>query len=60
MAYRMQHCFWCGDELGEYDNYGETEACGKKECQRELRYELQAEDAERRDRAKQDGFERYR
>jgi hypothetical protein len=35
---KMQHCFYCGEELGVYDNFGERyETCGKSECNREAR-----------------------
>ena len=33
---KMQHCFWCGEELGVYDSYGQNyDTCGKRECERE-------------------------
>jgi hypothetical protein len=35
---KMQYCFCCGEELGEYDNFGERwDTCEKIECQREAR-----------------------
>ena len=47
MKARMQHCFWCGDELGVYEHHSQfdgPEACGKRECQRELMAELRAQE----------------
>lgn len=58
---RMQHCFWCGEELGVYDSYpGAIECCGKPECSREARHAQQELDADARDRASDDNFDRYR
>jgi len=58
---RMQHCCWCGEELGVYASYpGDIEACGKAECQREARAESRARDDEARYAAEQDNYERYR
>lgn len=48
MARRMQHCAWCGEELGVYEGgYREPESCGKPECNREIRgmYEEMREEA---------------
>ena len=60
MAKRMQHCFWCGEELGVGTQYpGDIETCGATECEREARYERQAAQAERRERAEYDDYERY-
>lgn len=50
MAKRMQHCAWCGEELGVYDGrYDEPESCGAPECNREVRgmYEQMREEAHR-------------
>lgn len=57
----MQHCFNCGEEIGIYVRYpgDEPECCGKKECMRELRYQMQDEEADRRCRAEEDRYERY-
>lgn len=58
---RMQHCFWCGEELGVYETYrGDIEHCHQPECARQARYAMQEQDADARDRAEQDSFERYR
>lgn len=58
---RMQHCFWCGEELGVYDSYpGDIEHCGKPECAREARYAIQEQNADARARAEEDHFDRYR
>lgn len=58
---RMQHCFWCGEELGVGVHYhgDEPECCGKPECQRELRDELRAQRDERFENAREDDFQRY-
>lgn len=45
---KMKHCAYCGDELGMTDdNDRELEACGKRECQREVRgmYQQERDDA---------------
>ena len=58
---QMQYCFNCGEAIGVYIRYhgDEPECCGKPECMRELRYQMEAEIAFRRDRAEQDGYDRY-
>jgi hypothetical protein len=43
MTKRMQYCFYCGQELGVYDNFGEPDHCGEPVCSREFRYMLQSE-----------------
>jgi hypothetical protein len=58
---KMQHCFFCGQELGVYDSYpGDIEDCGEPQCAREARYERQAQEAEIRERAAEDDYDRYR
>jgi hypothetical protein len=58
---RMQHCYFCGEELGVYDKpYGARDTCGKRECEREATYDEQAERADARYRAEQDDFGAYR
>ena len=60
MSAKMQHCFWCGAELGVYEGrWRELEACGERECQRELIAAYRAEEDERRFAAEQDHYERY-
>lgn len=57
----MATCAWCGDDIGDGPNNSrEPESCGKKECQREVRgmYREMQEDAE--ERAREDGYDRYR
>jgi hypothetical protein len=56
---KMQHCFWCGEELGVYDSR-ETETCGKSECNREARRMDEADRYERHYRAEEDDYDRYR
>jgi hypothetical protein len=61
MAKRMRYCFWCGEELGIYDNYyDDLDICGKPECEREARRIYQDEISERSCRAQRDEFSRYR
>jgi len=61
MAAKMQHCFNCGAECGVFDNYyRDLVTCGQRECEREARYQYQCDEADARDRAEQDGYERYR
>ena len=42
---KMRHCFYCGEELGLYENrhYDKYDTCGKRECEREVRDIFQAE-----------------
>lgn len=55
------NCFYCGEFLCVGTPWpGDIEACGSAECQRELRYELQARDADAREAAAEDNYERYR
>ena len=56
---REQYCFYCGEHLGFYDSHGESVSCGKKECERELRYQYEAELDERRYEAERDEYKRY-
>jgi len=57
----MQHCFWCGEELGMGESrYGDIEACGKRECQRELMAAYREQEMDARARAEEDNYERYR
>jgi DNA-directed RNA polymerase subunit N (RpoN/RPB10) len=61
MALRMQHCFNCGKELGVFETWpGDLDTCGSIVCDREARHARQAEESEARERAEQDGYERYR
>lgn len=61
MVAKMQHCFNCGEECGVFENHWRAlVTCGKVECQREERYQYQCDEAEARERAENDGYERYR
>lgn len=60
MAKRMQHCDWCGEELGIYDAFGEIESCGNPECNRNQRDSYREREANIRERAEQDQYDRYR
>lgn len=43
---KMQHCFYCGEELGVYDAFGNRlETCGARECNRALQ-DAEAEERE--------------
>lgn len=58
---KMQHCYWCGAELGIYDKYpGDKDTCGARECQREASYDDRAERDQAADDAAQDDYARYR
>ena len=58
---KMLYCDYCGEELGEGERWpGEYMSCGKKECEREIRYMYQSDEAEARERAEMDDYSRYR
>ena len=58
---RIQHCFNCGADLGVYASWpGDIETCGKAECEREARYQRQAQEADVQERAAMDDYDRYR
>lgn len=42
---RERHCWNCGDSMGVIENryYDRTDTCGKSECEREARYQRNAE-----------------
>lgn len=41
---KMQHCHYCGEELGVFDAYyGDIQSCGKRECERSAR-DIQAQE----------------
>lgn len=40
---KMRHCFNCGEELGVSADHDPLDTCGKKECEREARDQMQAE-----------------
>lgn len=43
-APKMQHCAFCGEELGVYAKpIGEQDTCGRRECERDAREQAQAE-----------------
>lgn len=44
MTEKMQHCWFCGAELGIYKkHYSDRDTCGASECEREARYDAMAE-----------------
>ncbi|MDO9527628.1 MAG: hypothetical protein Q7J27_00540 [Syntrophales bacterium] len=60
MAKRMQHCHWCGEELGIYDAFGEIESCGKPECDRSQREAYREREEYIREQAERDNYDQYR
>ena len=58
---KMQYCFNCGESLGVYHRFhgDEPECCGKKECNKELRYILELEREELKQRAEDDDYSYY-
>ena len=58
---RMKYCDWCGAELGMVPAawVNEPESCGDRECDRQVRDMINAEDEERRMRAEEDNYARY-
>lgn len=60
-AERMLYCDYCGDELGYGQRVrGEPECCGSAECSRALREMEREYEAEVRERAAEDDYDRYR
>lgn len=63
MSIRVQHCEYCGKELGEFAWSRRLDGpltCGGRECEREVRHEEQAERDDAAARASEDDFGRYR
>ena len=57
---REQFCPECGDSLGYYNQPSpKYDTCGKQECEREMRYAIEAERTERQWRAEEDEYYRY-
>lgn len=55
------YCDWCGEDLGEGTPYpGDLESCGAPECCRAVRDMYREREDEARERAREDGYERYR
>lgn len=40
---KMRHCFYCGEELGQYRDHDPLDTCGKAECNREAQRAAQSE-----------------
>ena len=58
---RMLHCDNCGDLVGEGTRYrNEPVSCGEPECESAARDMERAADDEARERAREDGYDRYR
>lgn len=62
MTTQMRRCWFCGAELGVYADrdYEDFDTCGSIRCEREACHVRQDEEAERRARAEDDGYDRYR
>jgi len=43
MTAKERFCPNCGDSMGFLDYVDRFDTCGKRECEREARYEMQAE-----------------
>lgn len=57
---KKQHCFNCGEYLGEYNSYyGDIEVCGKLECVREARDCERERQESARERAENDNYSYY-
>jgi hypothetical protein len=58
---KMQHCCYCGAELGIYEKYhGDLDTCGARECEREMHSMLQAERDEAHEQLDRDmGWDRF-
>lgn len=58
---REQFCDWCGESIGFFTRYGrEPQSCGQRECERECRDMERSAEADARERAAADDWERYR
>lgn len=58
----MQQCDYCGADMGVFAHSRSLDGplvCGARECSRDARDDERAAHAERRERAEEDGFERY-
>jgi hypothetical protein len=55
------NCDWCGADLGPDGDHDTRypEACGRPECEREVRNLYREMEAEREERAREDNYERY-
>lgn len=59
MTAKERFCFNCGESLGVMDWSDRYDNCGKRECEREARFSQQCDEADRRERAEMDNYERY-
>lgn len=58
---RMQYCFNCGKELGVYNKpYGDLDTCGDRECEKAAADAYMEREAEIRENAERDNYDRYR
>lgn len=62
MVLKMQYCFNCGAECGVFEHFYHRDlvTCGKGECEREAREQARYDDDMARERAAEDGYDRYR
>ena len=57
---KRHFCFNCGEDLGIYAAYhGDIQNCGKAECNREERYQYEAESAEAHEKLDRDNGWEY-
>jgi len=56
---RPKYCFNCGAPIKDSAYSDAYDTCGELDCDREARYAWQAAEAERRERAEEDIYERY-
>lgn len=63
MSAKNQYCDYCGEFIGCFAHSSRLDGprvCGSAECNRDARDDERAQLAEARDRAEQDGYDRYR
>ena len=63
MTAKMQHCDYCGEELGVFSHSRRLDGprlCSSVECSRDARDDERADYQEAAERAADDGYDRYR
>lgn len=52
---KRQYCAYCGDDMGDWTKFSDrNDTCGKQECDRYMRENLQAEREEAHERLDRD------